>query len=134
MDDRLTVLQNVYDDIIAHARSLTPIESCGYLAGKGQQIDHLYKMTNIDNEPDHFSFEPKEQFAVVKDARKNGWDLLAVYHSHPESPARPSKEDLNLLKDPNMIYVIVSLMADTPDIKAFRLHDNNISSVTIEIQ
>ena len=66
-------------------------------------------MTNIDNEPDHFSFEPKEQFAAVKDARNQGLSLMAVYHSHPETPARPSQEDLRLLKDPNMIYVIVSL-------------------------
>ena len=134
MTETLVINQSVYDEIVAHSLELKPIESCGYLAGKDLNIERLYKMVNIDNEPDHFSFEPKEQFSVVKDARQSGFDLIAVYHSHPESPARPSQEDLRLLKDPNMIYVIISLMTEIPDIKAFRLDNNNMTSVTIEIK
>ena len=36
-------------------------------------------MTNVDNAKDHFSFDPKEQFAVVKDMRQKKLSLIAVY-------------------------------------------------------
>ncbi|MEC9236446.1 MAG: SIS domain-containing protein, partial [Pseudomonadota bacterium] len=40
----------------------------------------------------------KEQFKVLKESRAAGLQLLSVYHSHPESPARLSLEDLRLLQ------------------------------------
>lgn len=131
MSEQLHILKSVYDEVIDHSRELKPIESCGYLVGKEMSIQKLIKMTNLDNEPDHFTFDPKEQFAAVKEARAAGQQLLAVYHSHPESPARPSQEDLRLLKDPNMIYVIVSLEHDEPDMKAYRIVDEEVTAVPV---
>jgi [CysO sulfur-carrier protein]-S-L-cysteine hydrolase len=126
----------VLDEMIAHAKALNPVESCGYLAGQNGQVTTLYKMTNVDNSPEHFSFDPKEQFAVIKDARNAGLTVMGVYHSHPESPARLSEEDLRLLNDPNMVYVIVSLWQPTPDVKAFRIikADNEVHIVSVQIK
>ena len=95
----------------------------------------LYKMTNVDASPEHFSFDPKEQFSVVKSARKEQCDLLGVYHSHPSSPARLSEEDLRLLNDPKMTYVIVSLKDEKPDVKAFSIvkQDDTIEIKNIEL-
>ena len=128
----LKIPKSMYEEIVAHAKSLKPIESCGYLAGKDDDMQLFIKMTNIDNEPDHFSFEPKEMFAAVKAARAEGLELAAVYHSHPESPARFSQEDKRLLVDPNMTYLIMSLMDDKDDLKAFRLGDDGEYEVPIE--
>jgi proteasome lid subunit RPN8/RPN11 len=89
----------------------------------------------VDNSPEHFSFDPKEQFAVVKEARNNGLTLMGVYHSHPESPARLSEEDLRLLNDPNMVYFIVSLLTKEGDIKAYKINktDESIEVISVEI-
>ena len=133
MTEKLTIDQAVYDEVVAHSKALKPIESCGYLAGSEGHLQKLYKMTNLDNEPDHFTFDPKEQFSVMKEARAAGLQLLAVYHSHPESPARPSQEDLRLLKDPNMIYVIVSLEQEQADLKAFRIVDTVVTEIPVTI-
>ena len=89
-------------------------------------------MTNIDQSPEHFSFDPKEQFQVVKDARTNNLTLISVYHSHPETPARLSEEDIKLLNDPNMIYTIVSLMEKTPDVKAYQIRKPDDTTIEIE--
>ncbi len=109
----------ILSELKEHAQSLAPIESCGYLSGNGRTVTRFHRMTNIDNSPEHFTFDPKEQFAVLKDARNAQETLVAVYHSHPESPARLSEEDIRLFNDPNMVYIIVSLMLEKPDIKAF---------------
>jgi proteasome lid subunit RPN8/RPN11 len=65
--------------------------------------------------------DPKAQFQVGREARKDGLEILANYHSHPETPARPSLEDIRLAFDPNISYVIVSLAAEMPDIKSFSI-------------
>ena len=107
--------------LIEHANSLNPIESCGYLAGKDNVITSFYPMTNTDNSPEHFSFDPKEQFSVVKEVRAKEEKILAVYHSHPETPARLSEEDIKLFNDPDPVYIIVSLKDELPQIKGFKV-------------
>ena len=117
----LSIPESIQEELFAHAKGLAPVESCGYLAGTGTAITEFYPMTNTDNSPEHFSFDPKEQFKVVKDARSKNIELLAVYHSHPASPARLSEEDIKLFNDPNPVYLIVSLADTTPDLKGFKV-------------
>ena len=74
-------------------------------------------MTNVDASAEHFSFDPKEQFAAVKAARAEELDLVANYHSHPETPARMSTEDLRLANDSSIVYLIYSVADST--LKAF---------------
>ena len=117
----MKIFNTVYQQLIDHSKEGLPLETCGYLAGTGDVITTFFPMTNVDASSEHFSFDPKEQFSVVKQARNKGLTILAVYHSHPETPARLSQEDLRLLSDPNMVYIIVSLQHDTPDIQGFKI-------------
>lgn len=96
-----------------------PIEACGYLAGNNDIITQAIKMRNVDNSPDHFSFEVKEQFDVVKKVRNSGMQIIGIYHTHPETPARMSEEDIRLANDTNIIYLIYSLKND--DFKCFKI-------------
>ena len=132
----IKIPSSIQKAMVEHAKSLAPIESCGYLAGKGD-VEKFYPMTNIDHSPDHFTFDPKDQFAVLKDARREGLQLLAVYHSHPASPARLSQEDIRLFNDPQTVYIIVSLMPGVEDVKAFKVNKTGpeilVQSVTIEL-
>jgi proteasome lid subunit RPN8/RPN11 len=60
-------------------------------------------------------------------------ETLANYHSHPESPARPSQEDIRLAYDPGISYVIVSLVAELPDIKSFRIQNGEVEKEEIQV-
>ena len=138
MSESIKIPQSIIDQIVADAQEMLPNEGCGYLVGLGDTIHRFYKMSNLDAQPDHFSFDPQEQFKVLKEARRDGYQILSVYHSHPSSPARLSIEDYRLLKDKNMIYIIVSMITDTfivnEAIKAYRITGENSSDlVRIEI-
>lgn len=122
---------NIRLEMIRLAQKDRPVETCGYLAGQGDEVQVIIPMTNVDQSPEHFSFDPREQFQALKTARKQGLELIGVYHSHPASPARLSAEDLRLANDPGLIYVIVSLAGPEPVIKAFRVDSGNISEVSI---
>jgi proteasome lid subunit RPN8/RPN11 len=78
--------------------------------------------------------EPAEQFKVAKDIRSAGLKMLAIYHSHPATPARLSQEDIRLSLTPDVTYVIVSLRESScPAVKGFLINDGNIIEVPVKI-
>lgn len=130
----MKIKKEIIKKIIAHAKRDAPIEACGYLASKAGIVAKHYEMTNINKSQEHFSFAPEEQFEVVKDARAGGLEICAVYHSHPETDARPSPEDIKLAFDPNLVYVIVSLQKGKQDVKAFTIKHGKVEGVKMEIE
>lgn len=124
----------VFQGMIAQARADRPIESCGYLAGLADGVVERIPMTNVDQSAEHFCFDPREQFQAVKAARAKGLDLIAVYHSHPATPARLSAEDLRLANDPRVYYLIVSLQnPEEPVVRAFTVAAGEALEIQIEI-
>jgi len=120
------------DRIIAQAAAEAPNEACGYLAGSGGEASLAIPMRNADASPEHYSFDPAEQFAAVKQARTSGLDLIAVYHSHPATPARMSEEDIRLANDTTVVYLIYSIAQGT--LKGFRVsRDKVVSEVPVEV-
>lgn len=128
----LKLNRSIYDAIIVHAQTGLPHEVCGYLAEKEGLVVAYYEMTNTDAAEDHFSMKPEEQFKAIKDMREKGLKLKAVYHSHPETPARPSEEDIKLAHDPAVSYVIISLAGTDPVLKSFRISKGQVSAENIE--
>lgn len=129
----LRIKKDILDAIIAHSERELPFEACGYLAGRDGIICRHYELTNIDQSTQHFSMAPQEQFAAVKDMRRQGLKLGGVYHSHPATPARPSAEDIRLAHDPNLTYIIVSLAGETPVVRAFSIRGGEAEAEPLEI-
>jgi proteasome lid subunit RPN8/RPN11 len=117
-----------YDRIVEHAKKEAPIEACGLIAGElnGEDriIKKVYILTNTDHAEEHFTLDPKEQLAAVKDMRAEGLIPLGNWHSHPVSPSRPSDEDKRLAFDSSASYLILSLMDDEPVLNSFHIEDN----------
>jgi len=130
----LEIPNNIFEQMLKQAEAEAPIEACGILAGSDSKIEKLYKMTNADKSTTHFMMEPAEQFKVVKDVRSAGLEMLAIYHSHPATPARPSQEDIRLSLTPDVTYVIVSLQGPgSPAVKGFLIEDGNVGEVLVRI-
>lgn len=124
--------RDLYDRIVAQAKDEAPNEACGYLAGSGDAAKAIIPMVNVDASPEHFSFDPKAQFDAVKQARGWGLELIAVYHSHPATPARMSQEDIRLANDTRPVYLIYSMAEDR--IRGFRIdRDKQLTDVPIEL-
>jgi [CysO sulfur-carrier protein]-S-L-cysteine hydrolase len=129
----IQITRAIHDDMIAHASEGFPLEVCGILGGTGESVSVIYRMTNTDASNEHFMMEPREQFTVIKDLRAKGLAMLAVYHSHPETPARPSEEDIRLALTPDVSYLIISLAdAAVPDIKSYKISSGNVQLETLE--
>lgn len=130
----LNIPSDIFEKMVGQAKAQAPVEACGILAGKNNRVEKLYEMTNADNSNDHFMMEPKEQFAVAKDIRSAGLEMLAIYHSHLETAARPSDEDIRLALTPGVSYVIVSLQdSNRPVVKGFLMENGNLAEVPVKI-
>lgn len=135
----IKISENDYKKIIAHAESVLPEEACGLIAGEitdeGKIIKKVYLLTNIDHSNEHFSLDPKEQLAAIKDMRANGLLPLGNWHSHPESPSRPSEEDKRLAYDSKASYLILSLLdRENPVLNSFRIEDDVAENEGLSIE
>jgi len=115
----LQITKESVTKLFSQSRDKAPLEACGYLAGKDSTITKCYPLTNIEQSSHRFKLDVKEQFTAVKDARQEGLNILAVYHSHPESKALPSSDDINLAFDPDLSHIIISLLEQ--NLKSFKI-------------
>lgn len=128
-----------YEKIIEHAKSELPNEACGLIAGEingeDKTIKKVYLLTNIDQSNEHFSLDPKEQLTAIKDMRANNLVPLGNWHSHPESPSRPSDEDKRLAYDSKASYMILSLMdIENPVFNSFKIQGDTAEKETLVIK
>ena len=78
----IKIPREIVDEIFEHGNRDMPNEACGYLAGSDDEVVKRIPLTNIDHSPEHFSFDPKEQFVAFKDAKKELGDIPFVIISN----------------------------------------------------
>ena len=117
--------------IIGHARDAAPLECCGLLAGKDELIDQYICTDNIRASEVAYQVNPVEHLAAIRSLRARGRVIVGAYHSHPRTPAVPSATDLAEAHDADLLYVIVSLCDDRPDVRAYRLQDGTFVEVPV---
>lgn len=133
------ITKDDYNLILSHAKNNLPEEACGLLGGvidgEDKYVKKVYLLENTDHSNEHFTMSPQAQLQSVKDMRQNGYVLLGNWHSHPESPSRPSEEDKRLAMDTKIRYLILSLMDnDNPVLNAFIIDkDKNVSKEEINV-
>jgi proteasome lid subunit RPN8/RPN11 len=62
--------------------------------------------------------DPREQLRVLREADARGWEVLCIYHSHPDHPAYFSAMDRERALDqagrplwPEALYLVVAVRA-----------------------
>ena len=124
---KIKIKREDFDRIYEHALSVAPDEACGLIAGEDREdgvreIKKVYIIENIDHTNEHFTIDPRDQLKAIKDMRSEGLSPLGNWHSHPETPSRPSDEDKRLANDSKASYLILSLAEEgNPVLNAFHV-------------
>jgi proteasome lid subunit RPN8/RPN11 len=102
------------DEIREHGVRDYPYECCGLLLGRfgddGKIVHETYPISNAREESarrNRFLITPEELMLGERYARNRDLEVVGFYHSHPDSPAVPSKYDLEHAW-PTYSYIIVS--------------------------
>lgn len=123
-----------YDEIITHALKDDPNECCGLLGGSKGKVSKLYRTTNSLHSPIRYNIEPKELLQIHREVDDNGWDIVAIYHSHTHTQAYPSATDIQLAFWPDSLYLIVSLQEKkNPLLRAFYIRNGQVAEETINV-
>ena len=129
----IKIPSSIHKEMVEHARTDFPLECCGILGGKGDDISQIYRMTNTDSSRVSYLMDPKEQIMVFKEMRNLGLELKAIYHSHPNHPAYPSMTDVNLAYYPEAVYIIISIKDNGDhEMRGFRIIDKEITETILK--
>jgi len=127
MSFQISVADNVKKFIEAHAEAVYPKECCGFFYGKDGDIRTITSAKRVVNSKQgdqrrRFEISAEDYRNAENFADKQDLDLLGVYHSHPEHPAKPSEHDLNQAM-PFFSYIIVSVkQKKSVDFTSWRLN------------
>lgn len=120
-----------WQQLCIHAESAYPEECCGLLLGQpnGSDLPSLLAIWPTHNAWDseqrsllgtiagqdrdetrsrNFAIAPQDLLRAQKVARTQGWDIIGIYHSHPDHPAQPSAFDRAIAWE-QYLYLILSV-------------------------
>lgn len=132
-----TVPGTLLDEIVAWCQAGRPNEACGLLAGptlaaEGGVPTRFLPLANAAASPYRYLIDPQEQLRAVLDIDDADEEVWGIVHSHVASPAVPSDTDVGLAGWPDALYLICSLAADPPAIRAWSIRDGAVAEVTLE--
>ncbi len=122
----LTISQIYLEEMIAHAIKEYPLEACGLIAGKSDQVEAFYKTRNDAASARIYTVNPGDYLKADRDAESKDMSIIGVVHSHTHSEAFPSPTDVAQAPDPSWHYVLVSLKHKDPIVRSFAIVEGNI--------
>jgi desampylase len=122
--------------VLRHAREAAPEECCGILLGRVDagaiSIAEAHPARNIaDRRETRFAIDPADHFAVIREARRRGLEVVGFYHSHPRSAAEPSETDRLEAGGSGDLWLIVGASAGGPDVRLFRALAGNFLPIAL---
>ena len=110
------ILRGIYD----HTEQSYPHECCGLMIGtmtetRDARVVHTFRKCrnlNTDRSHDRYDMDPKDMLKVQREFDGTAWDIVGVYHSHPDHPSRPSQTDTDHAW-PDYSYIIISVQKGT---------------------
>ena len=122
----MVVPAEIRQALVEHAQSELPNEACGLIVVLEGVAERYVPGRNAAASPYRFELEVDPETWFLED---EGYEL-AVFHSHPSSPARPSRTDVeNIGLWERKPYLILS--AASGDLAAFTIDGGRISSVPL---
>jgi len=89
--------------------------------------------TNVLHSRVRYRIEPLEQLKAFEDFEELGWELVGIYHSHPNGPDAPSPTDVAEAYYPEAVYLIWSHRTGEWNCRGFLIQDGNIDEVRLTI-
>jgi len=120
--------RNIANKLLTLSQKNSDIEICGLIGAINGLPNTVYSVENIAKDKKHlFEMKPDNQIDAMKKMRDKGETLFAIFHSHPDAPARPSKIDLQQAAYPDALYLIISLNTKgVIEMNGFYITDNRI--------
>jgi proteasome lid subunit RPN8/RPN11 len=94
MISRLSLSKKQWVEMHTHVARQIPLEACGLLAGKNEQVKKVLLVRNQAQSPVRYVMDPYEQLKAFNWIESHDLDLLGIFHSHPTGPETASATDI----------------------------------------
>ncbi|MGI0087504.1 MAG: Mov34/MPN/PAD-1 family protein [Nitrosotalea sp.] len=112
LQKEITLSKNHVDILIQHAKQNEPNESCAILFGKNDDrqflIMDVFLTKNAEPSPVNFTISNDELIKAYKESEKKNLEVIAIFHSHPNSAAYPSSTDRQYMEVNPVPWIIYS--------------------------
>lgn len=130
------IRRSLLDQVIDWSLAGHPNEACGLISGSASPADggtaiQFLPLTNVAASPYRYLIDPDEQLRAmlaIDDADETVWGIV---HSHVMSPAVPSDTDVGLAAYPDALYLICSLGANVPVVRAWSIRGGTVTEVEL---
>ncbi len=132
----LRMPSDIHLAMVAHCLRGLPEEACGLLAGDPStgEVAGMYPAENVAHSARVYTLDPLAHLRADRDAEGRGLEVIGVFHSHTHTDAYPSPTDVAQAPDPGWHYVIVSLRADQPVVRSYRIVDGAIEEESVVLR
>lgn len=131
----LVITPRLIEAMITQARKEHPYETCGIIAGvEGSNTpQRLIAMHNAAQSRSFFQFDAKQQLRVWREMAQRGEEPIVIYHSHTDSVAYPSREDILYASEPQAHYVIIATNnTHNESVRSFRIVNGTVTEERIQ--
>lgn len=115
-----------------------PFEACGVMIGRAgservvvEDIFHARNL-NVERARDRFLLDPQDFLAADRAARSRELDVVGIWHSHPDHPARPSITDLEAAWDGYSYLIISTNVCGANAFRSWRLREGRFVEEKIQ--
>jgi proteasome lid subunit RPN8/RPN11 len=131
----LRLTRAAYEALIGHAYDGLPLEACGLLGGDAgsAKASVFYPCANLAASSRVYTLDPRDHLRADRDADDRGLEIIGVAHSHTHTEAYPSPTDVEQAPDPGWHYVIVSMRAEAPVVRSYRITEGTITEEPVAL-
>ncbi|HET6819578.1 MAG TPA: M67 family metallopeptidase [Candidatus Limnocylindria bacterium] len=128
----LTLPASIAAALAAHAHRELPNEACGLLAGDPAtgRVRTFHSARNEHASPLRFSVDARDLVRITYELEAMGQALLAIFHSHPRSAAKPSATDVREARYPDALHV---LSGSQGELRAWRIRGGYATEVALSV-
>ncbi len=128
---QITLTGQHWLQILSDVRARAPKEACGLIAGVAGVSIKVFEIRNRLSSPVRFRMDPQQQLDAMLEMDEKSWDMLAIYHSHPQGPAFPSATDIAEAAYPETANLILHPFKDEWQARAFLIQANQVLEIPL---
>lgn len=132
MKQRITLGKHHWHEMLEYVNQHAPLEACGLLAGKNNQVEKVIPIRNQAQSPERFVMDPYEQLRAFEWIDVHGLDLLGIFHSHPTGPETASRIDITEAAY-DVVHLIWSRNQNDWQARGFWIENGRATEVSLQI-
>ena len=133
MANKFSIENHVWQSIVKHVNASLPNEACGLIGGKDSLGKIALPIPNMLNSPTEYRMQPEKQLEGFLLLEELIYDLLVIYHSHPNGPPHPSPKDISSHFYPDISSLILFQNQTGWLGRLYSMHSNFFTEIPIEI-